>query len=314
MLLRAARDGYDTLQVSSPELRLAPVGPAFAQAAVEWPGVYVAFCVHCHDRGWQARQAVPLNLAYAWPCRRWARFLVADFGSTDGTVEWLAENCWEVHVLDTISRIILSKLRPLALPLFSFCPQAIESRQLMLVVGPWEGVYHTAKAKNTAHRQAMSRFVLTDDDIVVNIDVDNIMNPGFAEHVAAAFRSPATCVQYFAGQRHDGTYGRIAASVGHFCRTRGYDENSEAAGSHDGDLIQRLQWEQNCKFRCFSTATVNGWPLTQAIKNTKGATIAPDAGPVAEMNRRNAILFKDRRLQNLRLSVCCDAPKPRQIL
>ncbi len=208
------------------------------------------------------------------------------------------------------ARYILSKQRSLALPLFSFCPQAIASGQLTLVVGPWEGVYHTAKAKNTAHRQAMSRFVLTDDDIVVNIDVDNIMNPGFAEHVAAACKSPATCVQYFAGNRHDGTYGRIATSVGNFLRTRGYDENSEAAGSHDGDLIQRLQWEEACKFRCFSTAAVNGWPLAQAIKNSKRDTIGPDAGPWKEMNRRNEVLFRDRRLQNR----AATPPKPLQIL
>jgi hypothetical protein len=92
--------------------------------------------------------------------------------------------------------------------------------------------YDSSKAKNTAARLATG-------EIVCNLDADNWLGHGFAEHLAALFDAPRTIVR--AKCPWGGVYGRIAVFRQDFLALGGHDESFRGYGFDDTDFINRAR-------------------------------------------------------------------------
>jgi hypothetical protein len=194
-----------------------------------WMPLSVGLCITTMNRLWQLRRALPLNLLHCWPHRRWAKIHVVDFGSSDGTLDFLLHRC----------------------------RAAIECGLLRVYSADSLPFWHASVAKNTAH-------MVADEDILVNCDGDNLMGPHFPQDVAARFQDGATGLQYQGGT---GTCGRIACWRADFDRIRGYDEDCYPMGAQDIDLVYRLEALPGSNFkRVPSPLHANAIPNTQEQK------------------------------------------------
>jgi len=180
-------------------------------AELQPPRLTVGLCVATKNRLWQLRRALPLNLIHGWPHRDWAKIHVVDFGSTDGTLDFLLQRC-----------------RP-----------AIDCGLLHVYSTQELPHWHASVAKNTAH-------LCSKEDILVNLDSDNLTGPDFPVDVAKQFEGGYTVVQYEDGE---GTCGRIACCRRDFHHLRGYDEDCYPMGAQDTDLVQRLRRLPNAQYR-----------------------------------------------------------------
>ena len=91
--------------------------------------------------------------------------------------------------------------------------------------------WHASIGKNTA--ACCSGNV----DILVNVDIDNIISPGFLQDVVTRMESGSKVLQY---EHEDGTCGRIACWRKDFFQIRGYDEDAYPMGAQDTDFVARL--------------------------------------------------------------------------
>ncbi len=299
VLLAAAEEARSHILSAYPRLHVRPV----AAPAVEGVGAApprVAMCVHCKNRLWQLKLTLPINLLHLWPCRAWTTFVLVDFGSTDGSVEWVLGHC-----------------RP-----------AIDCGFLRVFRARPMQPYHTARTKNTAHITAVRDIGLDPHDVLVNCDADNLLGAGFAQHVAQQFSCSCPrgrqglVIQYYGGARADGTFGRLAYRVKNFVLQRGCDEDSLPAGNHDSDLLARLQG--SCRCRRLPAAGAFGYRFCQAIPNTKVDTVGKDAAmPWKAMDRNNRRVFQARRANKTRRNpggfgvsvwrVSPSTPRPRRL-
>jgi len=220
--------------------------------------VTVALCVATMNRLWQLRRALPLNLLHCWPNRKWVKIHVVDFGSTDGTLEWLLRTC----------------------------QAAIDCGLLVVYSSDQLPHWHASVGKNTAHMVAR-------EDILVNLDSDNLVGPGFACDVVKQFQEDGcTCLQYEDGE---GTCGRIVCTRADFHKLRGYDEDCFPMGAQDVDLVLRLKALPSANFRKVRINT-----FSQAIQNSvelKVSMCDPCYGKLrwGRMDALNRTIFKERR-------------------
>lgn len=183
-----------------------------AQTSKEaYGGLTVALCVSTMNRLWQLRRALPLNILHCWPHRSWTKIHVVDFGSADGTLDFLLNRC----------------------------RAAIDCGLLCVYSADEMKYWHASTAKNTVHACASQ-------DILVNVDGDNLVGPEFLVHVAKSFQEGYTALHYEDGE---GTCGRIACLRTDFVRIRGYDEDAYPMGAQDVDLLERLKALPDAKFR-----------------------------------------------------------------
>eukprot|EP00931_Biecheleriopsis_adriatica_P047245 TRINITY_DN27210_c0_g1_i1.p1 TRINITY_DN27210_c0_g1~~TRINITY_DN27210_c0_g1_i1.p1 ORF type:complete len:502 (-),score=99.60 TRINITY_DN27210_c0_g1_i1:55-1560(-) len=190
----------------------------------------VGLCTATMNRLWQLRVALPLTLLHCWKHRRWTRVHVVDFGSTDGTLDFLLNRC-----------------------------QAAIDCGLLRVYRCDQQYWHASIAKNTAH-------MVAEEDILVNVDGDNIIGPGFIEDVLKQFQEGYTVVQYEYGQ---GTCGRIAYSRQDFVKLNGYDEDAYPMGAQDTDIVLRLKALPHARVRKAKSSQ-----FSQAIPNTNAEKVA----------------------------------------
>lgn len=239
-----------------PYLELGLTGLSRETQMTESP-LTVALCIATMNRLWQLRRALPLNLLHCWPHRKWVRIHVVDFGSTDTTQEWLLRRC----------------------------QAAIDCGLLVVYASDQLPFWHASVAKNTSHMVAT-------EDILVNLDGDNLIGPGFPiDVVKHFFEYGHTGLQY-----HDmeGTCGRIACYRTHFHMLRGYDEDSLPMGAQDVDLVHRLKEFPFGNFRRLRTGR-----FSQAIPNTRDLKVCM-CEPVfgrrwGRMDVLNRTMFKERR-------------------
>ncbi len=262
-LVRDACVAKNVLQGRLPALRLAPPEEVVFEAP-DVPcgpeaGTTVALCVHNRNRGRQLRHALPLNLAHLWPSRRWVKIVFVDFNSTDVSLDWVLEHC--------------------------ACAIECSFLRVFSAVLPKEEEYHTAIAKNATHVKAIASLSLRPSDIIVNVDCDNLLGPGFAWHVAGMLAKKRAVLQYYGGRAADGTYGRIACGVRDLVKV-------------NGDLICRLQSECDGGYGNYGVAAPGGWPLCQAIPNAKSELVGPTTNWKA-MDKRNRLIFQKRRLRHI---------------
>ena len=105
----------------------------------------IVFCTTCKGRLGHLARTLPRNLVD----NPHATFVVLDYGSPDGLLEWLATT---------------AELQP-----------HIESGHLTVYSHATEGSFKMAHAKNMAHRCG----IIEGADILVNLDADNFTGPGF---------------------------------------------------------------------------------------------------------------------------------------
>jgi len=235
--------------------------PGFAgldEAIETTSDVSVALCIATMNRLWQLRRALPVNLLHCWPHRSWVRIHIVDFGSTDGTLEWLLRRC----------------------------QAAIDCGLLVVYSSDQLPFWHASVGKNTAHMVAR-------EDILVNLDSDNLVGPGFPCDVLRQFdENGCTALQYEDGE---GTCGRIACWRSDFHKLRGYDEDCFPMGAQDVDLVLRLKALPNAQFRKVRIHT-----FSQAIHNSielKVCMCNPAYGQLkwGRMDVLNRTIFKERR-------------------
>lgn len=216
----------------------------------------VGLCVTSMNRLWQLRRALPLNLLQHWRHRKWTRFHVLDFGSTDGTLDFLLHRC-----------------------------RAAIDCGLLHVYHAQERYWHASVAKNTAHLCAA-------EEILVNVDGDNLIGPDFSQNVVQMFSEGYTVVQYEYGE---GTCGRIACWQKDFLQLRGYDEDAFPMGAQDIDLMNRLKSLPGAKFKkvrvkSFCQAIHNDTELKVCLCDPK----YPVVSKWGRMNQLNLEMFLHR--------------------
>lgn len=107
--------------------------------------------------------------------------------------------------------------------------------------------FHMSHAKNVAH-------LLATGDIVANVDGDNLVGVGYADHLNDMFtenkRSYCRC-----GRTGDnGTGGRVALMRNDFLQFGGYEEKMIGWGYEDADLVMRAR-----RHRLFPAFTNSFW-------------------------------------------------------
>jgi hypothetical protein len=161
----------------------------------------ISFCTTCMGRLSYLCQTMPENIAANQHHFPQIEFILLDYNSRDGLREWVKTAMWE-HV---------------------------ESDFLTVYSTSEPELYHSAHAKNLAHRVSRG-------ELVCNLDADNYLVPGYVEFVWSEFaRDPN---QVFFGQGRDAT-GRITLSRRHFYEVGGYNEDMRGYGYDDVDLIRR---------------------------------------------------------------------------
>ena len=175
----------------------------------------IALCTATKNRLWQLRHTLVPNLVAMWPHRGWVRYYIADFGSTDNTIDFILNTC-QPFIRQGMLKVYMTPEHTLD-----------ECRSSRMDGHYW----HASICKNAIHTQAV-------EDILVNFDGDNLMGYEFPLHVDDQFQQGAGVVHY--SNRHQGTYGCIAYYRADFEYIRGYDEDAFPMGSQDADIIERL--------------------------------------------------------------------------
>ena len=162
----------------------------------------MAFCTILKDCKWQVQHALPWNLMVLWPHRSWVCIHLVDFGSKDGGLEFIKDNC-KFAMANGFLRLYTASGEP----------------------------FHAAKAKNTA-LQAASQ------DILVNFDVNNLLEAESAPKILDLFKQGANV---FHMEGRQGTCGRFACWREDFHKIGGYDEDCHPVDGPDVDLLERLR-------------------------------------------------------------------------
>lgn len=177
----------------------------------------ISFCTTCMGRAHHLKQTLPRNLADTvdWARPDAVEFVVLDYSSPDDLAHWMHTDP------------VLQPYRDAGILRFARSPGQTRFRH--------------SHAKNMAH-------ALASGDVLVNVDADNFVGPGFAEHLREVFtRRPNAVVtpdrldaRLNVGS-HRGCMGRVALSRRSFERLGGYDESDRFRGwaGEDTDLVIR---------------------------------------------------------------------------
>lgn len=204
----------------------------------------IAFCTTVKGRTQHLRHTLPANLSDNASYRN-ARFIILDYGSQDGLLEYLKSN----HRNDIAKgRVVVYSFR-------------------------WTGPFRMAHAKNMAHRCGL----LEGAEILMNLDADGLTGPNFAHWISRQFNTYGFNILLqamwnrwvdFDGRREwmaagpDGTLGppvpkgvngRMGVTRNAFLKAGGYHERFEAWGPDDKDFnirLRRLGYEPRLIDRC----------------------------------------------------------------
>lgn len=177
----------------------------------------LSFCTTCMGRAHHLKQTLPQNLADTvdWNRPNDVEFVVLDYSSPDDLAVWIQTDP------------VLAPYREAGILRFARS-------------AGWRHFRHS-HAKNMAHALARG-------DYLCNVDADNFVGSGFADHLREVFgQRPQAIV---ATNRLDvslneppykGCMGRVALSAENFARLGGYDEGEDFRGwsGEDSDLLIR---------------------------------------------------------------------------
>jgi hypothetical protein len=169
--------------------------------------VIVGFCTTAMNRRWQIEQTLPVNLARL---RETGCFLaLCDYNSADDLQAFVR----------------------------GFDNDLADGTLLYFHTGQPRG-YHSSKAKNLAHRLAITRR----PDVLFNLDADNYVSDQTLDIVAAALSGAGeACLHNWSTRDDDGSSGRIALRTDTWRRLGGYDETFAPASWQDLDLLMRCR-------------------------------------------------------------------------
>lgn len=162
----------------------------------------ISFCTTAFNRRHQLERVLANNAAKISACEH-AEWVVVDFGSSDGTVEYLRDN-----LKGAAGRVRVMRERS---------------------GHPW----HLSFAKNVAHRCAAGA-------VLVSLDCDNLIGDD-VEVIDHYFRQGCGILHLWSGIYPDGTCGRIASRADVFSRLGGYDEELHPMGFQDLDFLARAR-------------------------------------------------------------------------
>jgi glycosyltransferase involved in cell wall biosynthesis len=163
----------------------------------------ISFYTTCMGRLHHLKLTLPANLRSALAYGN-VEFVLLDYNSPDGLEDWVREEL-SPHIQSGMVNYYKTTR-----------PQA----------------YDSSKAKNTAAR-------LTTGDIICNLDADNWLGFGFAEHLAQLFDAPRTIVRALAPL--GGVFGRLSVFREDFLALGGYDESFRGFGFDDTDFFNRAR-------------------------------------------------------------------------
>ncbi len=172
----------------------------------------IVFCTTCKGRSQHIKLTLPKNLEdnKDYPD---AKFLILNYNSPDDLMDYLYLN----HLDDVISgRLVVYSTHE---------PEK----------------FKMAHAKNMAHHLG----ILEGADVLVNLDADNLTNPGFASYIAAQFQQNGMnsflWAKMIPGVLPRGISGRIVVPKDAFLKVGGYDERFEIYSRDDKDFNERLR-------------------------------------------------------------------------
>lgn len=160
----------------------------------------ISFCTTCMNRLFHLRETYLRNIesASSYPD---LEFVLLDYNSKDGLEDWVSENL----------------------------SSHLESGRVRFYQTKEPRYWVAAHAKNIAHKMATG-------DILVNLDCDVLVPPGFAEYVNDLFSQGKRIVMAFESEDIDGNNG-CAGIVGarreDFYSVNGYDENINLGWGYD---------------------------------------------------------------------------------
>ena len=154
ILVRAIEDAARCIERDYPKVQI-HVKQGFARLAGEQATgstMTVALCTTTKNRLEQLKLALPFNLLHAWPHRKWVKIhlVVCD---DDDTLGWVLENCQAAMQADLL--------------------RVYDTKGNM----KW---WHASIAKNTSH-------IVATEEILINLDGDNFIGPGFPVYVVKKF-------------------------------------------------------------------------------------------------------------------------------
>ncbi len=130
-------------------------------------------------------------------------FIILDYNSSDGLENWMKNN---FHLFS--SKVIYYKTSE-------------------------PSYYNRSHSRNMAFR-------LASGDIVCNLDADNYVGKGFAEHIEDVFRQNQSIFVVPKDETLSDTFGKICMTKADFTQIRGYDEAIKGYGFEDNDIKNRL--------------------------------------------------------------------------
>ena len=160
----------------------------------------ISFCMTCRNRLAHARRTIPAALAAK---REQDQIVVLDYGDSEGLADFIRENF----------------------------PRSMSAGHLKYARTEAEK-WNVGHAKNIAHRLAAG-------EIVVNLDADNLLLPGYVDLIAR-FCGERTVFSggYSTTSKDGGTCGRVALHKSRFIALGGYREGF-GYGPEDHDLVER---------------------------------------------------------------------------
>ncbi len=178
----------------------------------------IAFCTSCMNRLWQLKRTLGPNLETLAGTPHFVA--LCNYNSTDGLREYVRE-----HFLD-----------------------ACRGGSLIHFQTTVPNRFHASKAKNAAHRLALTRT----PDILFNLDADNFITAETITVCVERFNVASDIMfHHWSGFWGDGSFGRIAVRASTWVRLGGYDETMREMSYQDTDLLNRgraagLRYERHC--------------------------------------------------------------------
>lgn len=160
----------------------------------------ISFCTTCMDRLFHLRDTYLRNIESA-SSHPDVEFVLLDYNSSDDLGDWVEENL----------------------------SQHLESGRVKFYQTKEPKYWVASHAKNIAHKMATG-------DILVNLDCDILIPPGFAEYVESAFSQGRRIVMAFESEDSNGNHGcagLIAATKEDFYSVNGYDESIHLGWGYD---------------------------------------------------------------------------------
>lgn len=183
----------------------------------------ISFCVTSCNRLWQLKQTLENNLKTLDDD---VEITLVDYGSKDEISEWVWCNFKDF----------------------------INNEKLNFFEVKNEVVWNVSKAKNLAHR-------ISNGSYLFNLDADNFISSDDIKFIRKA-KELELIVWQFAGDLHDGSYGRIGCPREVFFKLGGYDEAMLPMGGQDHDFLLRLKEAFNTRLQRIPPSKLS------AIKNS----------------------------------------------